>query len=135
MPEFHNDTPRRRHEYRVAQVPRVGAGARYKYRLDGQEFPDPVSRSQPEGVHGRSEVVDPRQFEWNDDTWSAPPLEDLVIYEAHIGTLTPEGTFDAAIGQLPRLRALGFTAIRAQHVTLDTPVMVVEAAAPSGAGA
>jgi maltooligosyltrehalose trehalohydrolase len=105
-------------EYRVAQVADVGAGARYRYRLDGEgPFPDPCSRSQPEGVHGASEVVEATGFAWSDGGWEPPVAADLVIYECHIGTLTPEGTFDAAIGQLERLRALGVNAIEIMPVS------------------
>jgi len=69
------------------------AGDLYKYRLDGKdEYPDPASRYQPEGVHGRSMVIDAGQFRWHDSQWSAPPLRNLVIYELHVGTFTPEGT-------------------------------------------
>jgi len=103
-------------EYRVAHIEGVGAGTRYKYQVDGYEFPDPCSRSQPEGVHGPSEVVDPGAYEWSDGNWYPPDLEELVIYEAHVGTLTPEGTFEAAIGQLGRLRDLGVTAIELMPV-------------------
>jgi maltooligosyltrehalose trehalohydrolase len=99
-------------EYRVVQVGDAGPGTRYRYRLDGDgPFPDPCSRSQPEGVHGPSEVVDPSHFRWTDDGWTPPAPADLVIYECHIGTFTPPGTFDAAIGQLPRLRDLGVNTI------------------------
>lgn len=95
----------------------VVAGARYGYLLDGQgPFPDPCSRSQPGGVHGLSEVVDPRTFAWSDDAWTPPPFRDLVIYECHIGTLTAGGTFDAAITALPYLRDLGVTALEVMPV-------------------
>ncbi len=104
-------------EYWTAEVPGLRAGARYRYRLDGEgEFPDPCSRSQPEGVHGPSEVVDPSAFEWTDADWRRPEPSDLVIYECHIGTLTPEGTFEAAVGQLPRIVSLGFTAVEVMPV-------------------
>jgi len=99
-------------EYRIATVPDAGVGTRYRYRLDGEgPFPDPCSRSQPEGIHGPSEVVDPTAFPWTDAAWVAPDFADVAIYECHIGTLTPGGTFDAAIAQLPRIRDLGVTAI------------------------
>ncbi|HEY8597227.1 MAG TPA: malto-oligosyltrehalose trehalohydrolase [Thermomicrobiales bacterium] len=102
----------RQGEYAVARVADAGPGTRYRYRLDGAgPFPDPCSRSQPEGVHGPSEVVDPRAFAWTDADWVAPDFTDVVIYESHIGTLTPGGTFDAAIEQFARLRSLGITAI------------------------
>src|SRR3954451_24636622 len=76
-------------EYRVARVADAGPGTRYRYRLDGEgPFPDPCSRSQPEGVHGASEVVDPAVFRGPDDGGEPPAPADLVIYECHIGTLT-----------------------------------------------
>lgn len=99
-------------EYRVARVVDAGPGTRYRYRLDGGgPFPDPCARSLPMGVHGPAEVVAPGELAWTDADWRPPAYADLVIYECHIGTLTPEGTFDAAIGQLPRLRDLGVTAL------------------------
>jgi maltooligosyltrehalose trehalohydrolase len=90
----------------------VAAGARYLYRLDGGiERPDPVSRSQPDGVHAPSEVVDPAAFPWSDGGWRGVPLSDLRFYELHVGTFTAEGTFDAVVPLLPELRELGITAI------------------------
>lgn len=97
--------------YWVGLVPGVSPGERYRYRLDGDKIrPDPASRWQPDGVHGASAVVDPA-FAWRDQTWQGLPLEALVIYELHVGTFTPEGTFDAVIAKLPYLRDLGVTAI------------------------
>lgn len=97
----------------------VEPGARYRYRLNcdgtGRERPDPASRKQPEGVHGDSEVIDPR-FEWTDAGWRGLPLEKYVIYELHVGTFTPEGTFDAAISRLADLRETGITAIEIMPV-------------------
>ena len=96
----------------AARVEGIGAGARYRYRLDGGDaFPDPASRSQPDGVHDPSEVVDPAGFAWTDGGWRGMPLEEMVIYELHVGTFTPEGTFDAAIERLDALAELGITAI------------------------
>ena len=95
----------------------VTAGDRYGYRIDGGDpLPDPVSRSQPEGVHALSEVVDPAAFVWSDEYWTGVPLPTFVIYELHIGTFTPEGTFDAAAARLPALAALGVTAIELMPV-------------------
>jgi maltooligosyltrehalose trehalohydrolase len=95
-----------------ALVPGVKAGDRYGYRLnDGPALPDPVSRSQPEGVHALSEVVDPDAFVWRDALWAGVALPDFVLYELHVGTFTPEGTFAAAAERLPDLVALGVTAI------------------------
>jgi maltooligosyltrehalose trehalohydrolase len=99
----------------------VGAGADYLYVLTGddgerRELPDPVSRWQPDGVHGPSRVVDPRSFRWTDGEWRGVPMADYIIYELHVGTFTPAGTFDAAIEDLPRLRELGVTAIEIMPV-------------------
>jgi len=95
-------------------------GADYKYVVfgpeDRRELPDPVSRCQPEGVHGPSRVVDPESFEWTDGDWRGIAMADYIIYELHIGTFTPTGTFEAAIADLPRLRALGVTAIEIMPV-------------------
>jgi maltooligosyltrehalose trehalohydrolase len=90
----------------------AGPGTRYVFRLDGEtERPDPASRFQPEGVHGSSAVVDHAAFPWADDSWKGIPLPSMVIYELHMGTFTPEGTFDAAIARLDDLRDLGVTAV------------------------
>ena len=98
-------------------VPRATAGDRYGFRLDGGDpLPDPVSRSQPDGVHGLSETVDPDDFAWTDSQWFGVSMPDYVIYEIHVGTFTPEGTFDAAAARLPELVALGITAIELMPV-------------------
>lgn len=90
----------------------VGDGDDYVYRLDGGDWlPDPASRRQRRGVHGPSTVVDPRTFSWSDDTWRGTPMHGTVLYEMHVGTFTPAGTFDAAIAQLSRLAAIGITAV------------------------
>jgi maltooligosyltrehalose trehalohydrolase len=85
-------------------------GARYFYVVNGTDRPDPASRLQPEGVHGPSEVVG-RGFDWHDGEWRGVALEDFVVYELHVGTVTQEGTFDAVIPRLDALRELGITAI------------------------
>src|SRR5215210_4140471 len=91
-------------------VPGLVAGTRYKYRLDrGQSYPDPASRFQPEGVHGPSEVIDPLLFAWSDETWSGLSIDDLIVYELHVGAYTRQGTFAALINQLPELSRLGVT--------------------------
>lgn len=98
--------------YMAAEIPGVGPGARYRYRLDGGDpRPDPASRAQPEGVHGPSEVVDPSAFPWTDAAWRGLPLAELVIYELHVGAATPEGTFDGLIPRLDALKELGVTAL------------------------
>ena len=87
-------------------------GARYVCLLDdGRERPDPASHFQPLGVFGPSEVVDHDEFDWKDADWAWAGLESAVLYELHVGTLTPEGTFEAAIGRLDDLRDLGVSAL------------------------
>ena len=95
----------------------VAAGDCYRYRPDGKgPFPDPASRFQPHGVHGPSEIVDPRAFPWTDSGWKGIALEDLIVYELHVGTFTPEGTFSGVMERLPYLAELGVTAIELMPV-------------------
>lgn len=95
----------------------AAAGDRYVYVLDGTDrLPDPASRFQPDGVHGPSQIVDPRGFTWTDDRWRPHPLPDLVLYELHLGTFSPEGTFAGARSRLPYLRDLGVTAVELMPV-------------------
>jgi maltooligosyltrehalose trehalohydrolase len=102
--------------YFHAVVEGISAGALYRYRLDGErETPDPASRHQPQGVHGPSQIVD-SGFHWNDSRWRGIPLERYVLYELHVGTFTPEGTFDAIIPRLKTLKDLGVTAIELMPV-------------------
>src|SRR5688572_3928621 len=102
--------------YFHATVPDLQAGARYFLRPNGQdEIPDPASRFQPEGVHGPSEVTAP-DFAWTDQSWTAPSVRDYVIYELHVGTFSPEGTFDGVIPYLQELKALGVNAIEIMPV-------------------
>ncbi len=92
-------------------------GDKYFYLVDqNKPVPDPVSRLLPEGVHGPTEIVNPERFPWTDSGWRGLPLRDYVIYELHIGTFTPEGTFDAAIAKLPYLKKLGVTVIEIMPV-------------------
>src|SRR5205085_1785197 len=85
-------------------------GTRYRYRIDGKlDVPDPASRWNPEDVHGASEVVDPRAFEWSDGEWRGRPWTDAVIYELHVGTFSPEGTFRGVEDKLDYLARLGVT--------------------------
>ncbi len=104
--------------YFEATVPGVEPGIRYRYVLDGQkERPDPASRFQPDGVHGPSAVVDPASFQWSDQHWCGLPPGELMIYELHTGTFTPEGTFQAIIPHLDYLRDdVGITAIELMPV-------------------
>ena len=97
--------------YHGATVENVYPGARYMFCLDdGLERPDPASRSQPLGVHGQSEVLDPH-FSWEDNCWTGLPLDRYLFYELHVGAYTPEGTFDAIVPCLAGLKKLGITAI------------------------
>ena len=90
----------------------AAAGTRYRFVLpDGARVPDPASRYAPVGVHGPSEVIDADAFRWSDAEWRGRPWSEAVLYELHIGTFTPEGTFRAAIGKLDHLQNLGVTAV------------------------
>ena len=100
---------------REAVLP-VAPGEDYVYVIDGVELPDPASRSQPHGLRGASRVLDPAAFGWTDDGFTPPDLADSVIYELHVGTFTPEGTFDAVIPHLRGLRELGITTIELMPV-------------------
>jgi maltooligosyltrehalose trehalohydrolase len=105
-----------KHGYFSAVVEGTTPGTLYRYCLDDQtERPDPASRSQPQGVHGPSEVVH-TDFAWFDDSWFGIPLDQYVLYELHVGTFTPEGTFDAIIPRINELRDLGITAIELMPV-------------------
>jgi maltooligosyltrehalose trehalohydrolase len=93
-------------------------GARYSYLLNGEPLrPDPVSRFQPEGVHGPSEVIDPSQFKWEDQDWKGIPPEEMILYEIHTGTFTKQGTFEGIIPFIDYLKNdLGITAIELMPV-------------------
>lgn len=94
------------------RVDDAGPGTRYAFSVDGRPpRPDPRSACQPDGVHGPSAVVDHRAFDWHDTGWRGAPLPGAVLYELHVGTFTPEGTFDAAIERLDHLAGLGVDAI------------------------
>jgi maltooligosyltrehalose trehalohydrolase len=98
--------------YFTAAVEEIAPGALYRYCLEGQtERPDPASRFQPQGVHRPSEVVD-SDFAWTDHGWLGIPLEQHVLYELHVGTLTPHGRFDAIIPRPPRQGRLGSYRVR-----------------------
>ena len=91
----------------------IGPGARYRFRLDDGEhfYPDPASRYQPDGPHGSSCIIDPTQFQWTDQKWRGRKIKGQVMYEMHIGTFTPEGTWKAAAEQLPELARIGITVL------------------------
>lgn len=95
----------------------VRAGDLYFYILDKDNFyPDPASRSQPDGIHGPSEVIDQSGYSWSDEEWKGMSRQDFIIYELHVGTFTKEGTFEAIIPRLDYLRDLGITAIELMPV-------------------
>ncbi len=89
------------------------AGMRYRFRLDRNEaaLSDPASRFQPDGPHGPSEIIDPESFAWTDSAWRGVAREQLVIYEMHVGTFTPAGSWEAAARELPALAELGITCL------------------------
>ncbi|MEP6957861.1 MAG: malto-oligosyltrehalose trehalohydrolase [Nitrospirota bacterium] len=92
-------------------------GQRYACRLNGgPDYPDPASRWQPDGVNQPSAVLRTDEFLWSDERWKGVPREDLVFYELHVGTFTPEGLFDSIIPRLPALRELGVTALELMPV-------------------
>ncbi|MEP9382127.1 malto-oligosyltrehalose trehalohydrolase [Nocardioides sp. KR10-350] len=90
-------------------VPDPSLEVDYGYLIDDEDTPrpDPRSRRQPAGVHQRSRTHDPASFTWHDDAWTGRQLAGSVVYELHVGTFTPEGTLDAAIGRLDHLRSIG----------------------------
>jgi maltooligosyltrehalose trehalohydrolase len=115
-------------EGREHLLPEAGDGVRaaelaarpgddYLFVLDGRDvWPDPASRFQPEGIRGPSRIVDTGAFAWTDAAWPGLRLDELVLYELHVGTFTREGTFDAVIPRLAGLRELGVTAIELMPV-------------------
>ncbi|MBD2257102.1 malto-oligosyltrehalose trehalohydrolase [Pseudanabaena sp. FACHB-2040] len=103
--------------YWSATLDDIAPGTLYRYQLDSDLLrPDPASQYQPEDVHGPSQVIDHSAYAWQDTAWSGVPLKDYVIYELHIGTFTPEGTFESAIERLPDLVELGITAVEIMPV-------------------
>src|SRR3954447_24429840 len=104
--------------YFQRDVDGVGAGTRYRFRLDDKDetYPDPASRFQPDGPHGDSEVVDSGGYRWSDRGWRGIDKHGLVIYEMHIGTFTREGTWRAAIEQLGALRDIGINLLEIMPV-------------------
>jgi maltooligosyltrehalose trehalohydrolase len=98
-------------------APHAQPGQTYCLVLDdARERPDPVSRSQPQGVHGSSEIIDPEVFAWSDQEWKGLALDEYIIYELHTGTFTPEGTFEGVLQKIPYLKELGVTAIELMPV-------------------
>jgi maltooligosyltrehalose trehalohydrolase len=99
------------------EVEGAAPGDRYAFVFpDGRERPDPATRRQPEGVHAASQIFDVNRFRWTDSAWRGVRLEELTIYELHLGTFTEEGTFDAALARLPELVSLGITCVELMPV-------------------
>jgi malto-oligosyltrehalose trehalohydrolase len=92
-------------------VPGLPPGSTYGFRVGQIVVPDPASRSNPSDVNAPSAVVDPTAYEWHDDAWRGRPWHEAVVYEMHVGTFTPEGTFAAAAARLDYLADLGITAV------------------------
>jgi maltooligosyltrehalose trehalohydrolase len=99
-------------------APNAAAGALYRFRLDDDPFlfPDPASRFQPFGPRGPSQVIDPAAYAWHDRDWPGVQLPGQVVYEMHVGTFTPEGTWQAAARQLPELAETGITLLEVMPI-------------------
>jgi maltooligosyltrehalose trehalohydrolase len=113
------DIPMRRDGEDFVATANASAGDRYFYVLDdGMTVADPVSRFLPQGVHGPTEIVDPAAFRWSksNEEWPGLNLREYILYELHVGTFTPEGTFDGVIRKLDYLKQLGITAIEIMPV-------------------
>lgn len=96
----------------------VTPATKYFYRLnDENDRPDPASQYQPQGVHGASQVVDHGAFVWSDGNWQGIPLSEMIMYELHVGTFTPDGTFSAIIPRLDELRDIGVNALEFMPVS------------------
>jgi maltooligosyltrehalose trehalohydrolase len=105
------------HGYWETIVNPVESGARYRYMIDGgEQYPDPASLSQPEGVHGDSELVRLDDFNWTDTGWKSVPLSNMIQYEIHTGTFSPSGDFQGIIDKLDYLADLGINAIEIMPV-------------------
>ena len=101
----------------VLRTDAARAGSLYRFVIDGKTaVPDPASRFQPAGVHGPSEVIDPLAYTWSDGDWRGRPWHEAVLYEIHVGTFTPDGTYAAAAERLDHLAELGITAIELMPV-------------------
>ncbi|MDT0644066.1 malto-oligosyltrehalose trehalohydrolase [Zunongwangia sp. F363] len=99
-------------------VEKIEPGTYYKFRLDGEkELPDPASRYQPEGVHQWSQVINNTSYKWKDENWEGLSMNELIIYELHVGTFTKEGTFRGIQDKLDYLLELGITAIEIMPIS------------------
>lgn len=104
--------------YFETELEHIQPGTRYRFSPDGEgSYPDPASHFQPEGVHGASAVVDHSAYQWQDGDWNGLPLKELILYEIHTGTFTPEGTFEGIISKLDYLAELGINAIEIMPVS------------------
>jgi maltooligosyltrehalose trehalohydrolase len=109
---------REEYDYFQVEADQIFPGTRYFYQLDGQtDRPDPASQFQPETVHGPSEVLDHNSFLWTDAYWKGVDLKDMILYELHVGTFTPEGTFEAIIPRLNDLKEMGVNAIEIMPIS------------------
>jgi maltooligosyltrehalose trehalohydrolase len=107
------------------KIPLEGARIDYAFEIDGSPpVPDPRSLWQPNGIHGPSRTVDHAAFSWTDQHWQAKPLSSAILYELHIGTFTPQGTFMAAIDRLDYLVDLGITHIELMPVAEFSEIAV-----------
>ena len=102
--------------YWTGKTDRFSANSLYKVELDGKELPDPTSLSQPEGVHGFSEIIDISDFNWTDQYWINYPLHKYIIYEVHCGTFSYNGDFAGIEERIFHLKELGITAIEIMPV-------------------
>ena len=103
--------------YWSISIENVEVGTLYNFRLDGEKIlPDPASRWQPKGVHGPSAVID-YAYPWTDDSWSGIPLEEMIIYELHVGTFSREGTFQGVVRKLDYLKELGVNTIELMPIS------------------
>jgi maltooligosyltrehalose trehalohydrolase len=108
---------KKKYSYWEKTVEGIKPGARYTYRIDGGEaFPDPASLSQPEGVHGASELIRLDEFNWTDRAWEPPSLSSLILYELHTGTFSRKGNFEGIIDRLDYLADLGVNTIELMPV-------------------
>src|SRR5690242_12419957 len=116
--DCHIDLQKQERGYWRKNVANAEPGDDYFYVLDGQDppLPDPRSAFQPSGVHGPSRLVDHGAFPWTDNSWQAAPLSGAIVYELHIGTFTPGGTFDSAIEKLDYLHEVGITHVELMPV-------------------
>lgn len=110
--DLHNE-----HGYWKLTTTKIKEGTRYKISIDGAApLPEPASLSQPEEVHGPSEVINLNKHSWADKSWKNRPLEEYIIYELHAGTFSTENNFDGIIQKIPHLVELGITAIEIMPV-------------------